>query len=153
MITFRNATTKDIDDIVALEHDCFPDPWSAKSFASSLDNPFCEVIVAVMQVKKPIIVAYAVMLHMYEQGEIAKVAVAPAYHRQGIATEIVNWLIKIAEHEDVETIFLDVRESNKAARKLYERVGFVQFDTTEGFYTNPPEASVKMRYDIGEHQC
>ncbi len=153
MITFRNATTKDIDDIVALEHDCFPDPWSATSFKSSLDNPFCEVIVAETQEETTIIVAYAVMLHMYEQGEIAKVAVAPAYHRQGIATEIVNWLIKIANHEDVETIFLDVRESNEAARKLYERVGFVQYDTTEGFYKNPPEASVKMRYDIGEPQC
>ena len=148
VIAFRSATTRDIDVITAIERDCFTDAWSAKAFASSIDNPFCEVIVGETDEEESAIAAYAVMLHMYEQGEIAKVAVAEKYRRQGIALRLVNWLLKIAEHEDVENVFLDVRQSNTAAQALYEKAGFESYATAEAFYKMPVEAAVKMRRDI-----
>lgn len=155
-ISFRSATEADIDDIVAIENDCFTDAWSAESFRSSLANPFCEVIVGVCHGdgysdtddELSNIVAYAVMMHIYEQGEIAKVAVAKSYRRQGIALRLVGWLLKIAEHEDVENVFLDVRQSNEAARALYEKAGFTPYATAEAFYKSPVETAIKMKYDV-----
>ena len=157
-ISFRNAVDADIEDIVAIENECFTDAWSAESFRSSLANPFCEVIVCQRDGYSDTdgefsrIVAHAVMMHMYEQGEIAKVAVARDFRRQGIASRLVDWLLKIAEHEDVENVFLDVRQSNTAARALYEKAGFTPYATAEAFYKSPVEAAVKMIYSINENE-
>lgn len=146
-ISFRSAGESDINAITAIENDCFTDAWSKEAFKSSLANPFCEVIVAETYEDK-MIVAYAVTMHMYEQGELAKVAVARQYHRQGIALRLVRWLLRIAEHEGVERVFLDVRQSNTAARALYEKAGFKSYAVTEDFYKSPVEPAIKMKKEL-----
>jgi ribosomal-protein-alanine N-acetyltransferase len=76
-----------------------------------------------------------------KEREILNVAVDPAFRRLRIATELlrsemVRW---------PGTHFLEVRESNSAARSLYERVGFEPIGSRPGYYENPPEAGIVMR--------
>lgn len=141
-VTFRSAIEDDLDKMVEIENECFSDAWSRDAFRSCLAGPFYEVVVAFVDDE---IIGYGIMKCLYEDGELVRIAVTSKCHRRKVAYRILDWLIKIATHEGVENVFLDVRESNEPAIKLYEKMGFEKYEITEGFYNDPKEASIKMK--------
>ena len=79
------------------------------------------------------------------QWEIENVAVAPGFRRQGIASQLVAAVIAQARQEDAAAIYLEVRESNAAARGLYSSFDFVESTRRPAYYRDPPEAAVIYR--------
>jgi ribosomal-protein-alanine acetyltransferase len=71
--------------------------------------------------------------------EILNLAVSPAFRRQGIATKLLD------ELRPREAVFLEVRESNFRARKLYEKAGFQTVSRRRKYYSNPDEDGLVMR--------
>jgi ribosomal-protein-alanine N-acetyltransferase len=76
-----------------------------------------------------------------QEREILNIAVHPDFRRLGIASELLRGEIT----RSPGTHFLEVRESNLAARRLYERMGFQAVGTRPGYYENPPETGIVMR--------
>ncbi len=74
--------------------------------------------------------------------EILNLAVAPAHRRRGIARALVRGVLQTLEG----AAFLEVRESNADARKLYESIGFTVTGRRPGYYTAPREAAIVMTY-------
>jgi [ribosomal protein S18]-alanine N-acetyltransferase len=70
--------------------------------------------------------------------EILNLAVQPAFRRRGVAKALLGRLPK-------GDVFLEVRESNLAARGLYQAAGFREVGLRRGYYQNPPEGAVVMR--------
>src|SRR5271157_1380382 len=77
--------------------------------------------------------------------EVLNLAVAPEFRRQGVARKLVESLL--AEAPGV--VYLEVRESNWAARKFYNRMGFREFSSRSGYYQAPTEAAIVMKF----HSC
>ena len=75
------------------------------------------------------------------ESEILNVAVHPEHRRTGIASE----LIRTAILKRPGTHFLEVRESNEPARRLYRKLGFEEVGTRPDYYENPPEMAIVMR--------
>jgi ribosomal protein S18 acetylase RimI-like enzyme len=76
-----------------------------------------------------------------KEREILNIVVHPDFRRLGVATELLrNEIVRSPGAH-----FLEVRESNAAARRLYERLGFQAVGTRPGYYENPPEAGIVMR--------
>jgi ribosomal protein S18 acetylase RimI-like enzyme len=77
-----------------------------------------------------------------DETEILNLAVLPAFRRRGLARRLVEtWL-----EEHPGRCFLEVRESNLAARQLYERAGFHLAGRRPEYYINPPEAAIVMAF-------
>lgn len=76
-----------------------------------------------------------------DEREILNIAVRPQFRGRGIAEKLLRRLVS-AEPGDV---FLEVRESNEVARRVYERVGFRNVGMRPGYYDDPPETAVIMR--------
>jgi ribosomal protein S18 acetylase RimI-like enzyme len=76
-----------------------------------------------------------------QEREILNVAVHPDFRRLGIASELLQTEIK--SHTGVH--FLEVRESNAAARELYARLGFKVVGARPQYYENPIETGIVMR--------
>jgi len=70
--------------------------------------------------------------------EILNVAVDPLRRRTGVAKALLSGLPKAV-------VFLEVRESNLAARSLYRRAGFAELRLRPGYYRNPDEGAIVMR--------
>jgi ribosomal-protein-alanine acetyltransferase len=74
------------------------------------------------------------------QSEMLNLAVSPGYRRQGVASQLVAAALEHAQGD----MFLEVRQSNIAARKLYSSLGFREQGVRPGYYENPPEPAIVM---------
>lgn len=80
-----------------------------------------------------------------DEREILNIAVLGEYRGLGIGEALLRELVFSGETGDV---FLEVRESNHGARRLYERVGFEEVGRRPGYYEDPPETAVIMRIAV-----
>jgi [ribosomal protein S18]-alanine N-acetyltransferase len=74
-----------------------------------------------------------------DECELENVVVAEASQRRGVASRLIQSLVKVASDQKAARIFLEVRESNVAARALYERCGFAIHGRRKSYYTAPTE--------------
>lgn len=74
--------------------------------------------------------------------EIENVVVAAGFLRRGIANELMRALIRRAKNEAASALLLEVRESNLAARGLYEKHGFREVGRRPAYYKNPAEDAI-----------
>jgi ribosomal-protein-alanine N-acetyltransferase len=74
--------------------------------------------------------------------EILNIAVDPIYRRRGIATALVQELIRGSPN----AIYLEVRQSNSAARELYQALGFQELTVRAAYYQDTPEGAVVMKW-------
>jgi len=77
-----------------------------------------------------------------DETEILNVAVAPEFRRQGIAGRLVQYVLETHPGN----VYLEVRQSNLAALKLYESRGFHQISRREKYYSDPAEAAIVMKF-------
>jgi [ribosomal protein S18]-alanine N-acetyltransferase len=76
--------------------------------------------------------------------ELLNLAVAPEARRRGVASALVREF-----RREAGMIFLEVRESNQAARKLYKSLGFEEISARPGYYEFPNETAIVMKF----HSC
>jgi len=78
--------------------------------------------------------------------EIENVAVQPACQRKGLGRQLLCGFLDLARQaEGAQAVFLEVRQSNVAARKLYESMGFVQVGQRKAYYYQPPEDALVFK--------
>ena len=78
----------------------------------------------------------------HREREILNVAVHPEFRRMGVAQALIRSELELFPGDH----FLEVRASNDAGRKLYEKLGFREVGVRPGYYENPPEAGIVMRF-------
>ena len=78
------------------------------------------------------------------EAELLNLVVAPAYRRRNIARQLLGPLLKLDS-----VVYLEVRESNEAARSLYKSLGFKEISVRSAYYHAPPESAIVMKF----HSC
>lgn len=130
-----------------MEQLCYSDPWPANAFASLPDNK--RVYFAVAEAEKGRIVGYAVAWYVMDEGELANLAVAPSQQGRGIGRQLLDATIEDARARHVSHLYLEVRESNTKARRLYESCGFLEVTRRKGYYRSPVEDALILRRTLG----
>ena len=96
------------------------------------------------------IVGYLCAYLIFEELQLASVAVKEAFRRQGIARRLILEMICQARERGAKEFWLDVRESNAAARRLYERLGFREVYRRKSYYRKPKEDALVLLRPAGE---
>jgi ribosomal-protein-alanine N-acetyltransferase len=140
----RPAVERDLLEIVRIERSCFADPWSEESFRRLLAVEPAIFLVAVFPPASAV-AAYAIAFAVGEDGEILNVAVEPGFRGKGLAGQMLDALLIELGARGVLTAFLEVRESNLAARALYGSRGFTEIGQRKAYYRRPVEDALVMR--------
>lgn len=74
--------------------------------------------------------------------ELENIVVSPAVQRKGVGRQLLNALLLGATETNCESVFLEVRESNRVARAFYENVGFRVNGRRKSYYSNPDEEAI-----------
>ena len=140
----------DLDPILAIEQLSFQWPWSRRSFEGELACPsaFSYVVKSAQTDKGARIVAYAFLRRMVDELHVLKIAVTPAQRGRGMATWFLNHCFTIGAQQGANSVYLEVRLSNIAAIKLYEKLGFKEIGRRSNYYPDSKEDALVMLKDI-----
>lgn len=142
-VRIRAAEERDLARIHAIECASFADPWALEGFRDLLEHGRSIVEVAVGDDDQ--VVGYAVAWFVSDESEIANLAVAPEHRRRGIGLLLLDRILEAAATFGTRAVFLEVRESNVAARKLYESRTFAVAGSRKAYYRKPVEDAIVMR--------
>ena len=134
-MTVRPATTEDLAAIAAIQ--------SRSPEASQWDPPSYLIHDCLVAQETRVLGFLVARRTAPDEREILNVAVDPGERRKGIARALLEAeLGRGGNHW-----FLEVRESNSCAIKVYQSVGFRAVARREAYYSNPPEAAIVMKFD------
>jgi [ribosomal protein S18]-alanine N-acetyltransferase len=136
-IAVRKAAAEDLEELLRIQRESSPAAadWSAGALLDALDG----CLVAEMRGG-----VAGFLLHRDvapEEREILNLAVDPAMRRQGVASRLIREFLRCADN----SVFLEVRESNHAARALYAAWGFAEAGLRRGYYHRPVENAIVMK--------
>ncbi len=80
-----------------------------------------------------------------DEWEIENIAVTGSAQRSGLGTRLLTEFLQLVHARGGQTVFLEVRESNSAARALYRKLGFVEAGRRRQYYENPPEDALILK--------
>jgi ribosomal-protein-alanine N-acetyltransferase len=150
-VRLRRATTDDVEAIAAIEQVAFSDPWSRDSFATLARNADVYFVVADSAAHRGPPAAplgYVVAWFVLDEGEIANIAVAPSARGTGVGARLLDAALAEARRRGVGHVFLEVRESNVVARRLYASRGFIELGRRKRYYRAPVEDALVMRCEL-----
>lgn len=131
--------------VAKLEKLCFSDPWSEASVQSEVNNPLSCWLVAIDGSK---VIGYIGSQTAAGESDMMNLAVAPDHRGKGIGASLVNALITELLKRGSSALFLEVRESNLPAIKLYEKLLFQKIGVRPNYYFHPRENAVIMRKEL-----
>jgi len=142
----RDMKAEDLDAVVALERECFAQPWTRAMLAEELRQgqgwrqvaagPSGEVIGFALGRKYP------------DEWHLMDVAVAPRARKRGVGTRLLRVFVADADRAG-KPVLLEVREHNEAAIALYEGHGFSVLAVRRGYYPDTGENALVMWRDPG----
>jgi ribosomal-protein-alanine N-acetyltransferase len=138
-------TAADVPAVAALEASSFSTPWHPDTFLRLLERPGAELWVTE---EDDDVVAYAVLWCILDEGELANIAVPPEARGRGVGGGMLDHLLEVARDRGVRRLFLEVRESNAAARGLYETRGFREVGRRRAYYEKPREDARVLALDL-----
>jgi ribosomal-protein-alanine N-acetyltransferase len=94
------------------------------------------------------ILAFLVAHHIAPEWVLENIVVAHSARRNGLGKRLLDALLTRAKETNSDSIFLEVRESNAAARALYERAGFEQTGRRKSYYATPQEDAILYRLPL-----
>lgn len=143
-VAFEPMTTPDLDAVHALEMSAYAHPWSRKHFRDSLQAGYPAVMLlgeslpgentASERADGRRLLGYLVAMSGVDEVHLLNITVAPAHQRQGWARFMLDALALWSRGQQAHWLWLEVRESNAPARRLYEGYGFKQVGVRKGYY-------------------
>ncbi|OVE73770.1 ribosomal-protein-alanine N-acetyltransferase [bacterium B13(2017)] len=144
VLSIRSIIKNDIDQIINIENQSNPNPWSRKIFEKEL---LIINSIHLAGISNNQIVTYIFSWIVHDELHIHNIATHPIFRLKGFAKKILFKTIQIAKQKNVKIIDLDVRESNIHAISFYKKIGFIENGMRNNYYSNQ-ENAILMRYNI-----
>jgi ribosomal-protein-alanine N-acetyltransferase len=147
-ISIHPVEKRDVAAIAVIERAAFSDPWSARSFHDALSHP--AVYFACARSDDGEVLGYVVAWFVADEGEIANLAVAPVGWGRGIGRTLLDAALEEARARKANAVYLEVRDSNERARRLYGSRGFEEIGRRRNYYQLPDEDAIVLRRTLSE---
>ncbi len=140
---FKRAVPDHAAAIEKIEKESFRDPWTAYGILTTICKESGMSFVAIDEGE---VVAYLFGCFIPPEGEIYRIAVRGDKRQRGIGYRLLSYAYKTEQGRGLESLFLEVRSKNTAARALYKSFGFEEFGERKNYYKNPNDDAILMCY-------
>ena len=147
-MTIRPATLADIPSMLQLDRQSATAAhWTDEQYRQAFQSEGPPRLLLVAE--SPLnIVGFLVARLVAPEWELENIVVAPSARRKGLGMRLLGALLAAARETSSSAIFLEVRESNAAARTLYEKASFEPAGRRKAYYANPVEDAVLYRLPL-----
>ncbi len=145
--TILRLDYSDLREVVQIENRSFPEPWSLAMFYHELVLPYSHFYVMRKdseEKEKGEMLAYGGFWKVKDEAHITNFAVHPDYRNRGIGTKFLGVLLEKARNLGAKMATLEVRASNIAGQRLYEKWGFARVRVRKGYYAYTGEDAIVM---------
>jgi ribosomal-protein-alanine N-acetyltransferase len=144
----RRATLADIPALMVLEkHAATAAHWSLQQYETAFSAEAPSRVVLILE-EEAGVQAFIAGRALGEEWEIENIAVAGPVRRRGLGTRLLGEFLDLARGGGAKAVFLEVRESNLAARRLYENWAFVESGRRRRYYREPEEDAIVYRLGL-----
>lgn len=144
-MTVRRMRRHDVRQVAEIERLSYSLPWSAFTFRSLFRRSNTVLLVAE---EDKSITGYAALWLAVDEAELGNLAVRPGWRGRGIGRTLLRHVLEAAAARGARAVFLEVRESNAVARRLYEASGFRVVGSRPDYYASPREDALVMRLSL-----
>ncbi len=123
-----SGSSDDVTSVCALARQCLPEAWSERNLRSSLAAGFDLLLTK----QNDTLLGYLLSSDVLDEIHIMQLVVAPQHRRRGIASSLLQTLV--SNSTDMNSLQLEVRASNIAARRFYHKAGFVVCGRRKNYY-------------------
>lgn len=137
---------EDLEEVLAIERASFSMPWSRGAFLYEMQQN--RVARCWVMREGPRVVGYLCLWEVSDELHITNLAVDPADRRRGIARALLGSVLDQARGRGLRVVVLEVRPSNREARRLYESFGFHVIGHRQGYYYDTGEDALVMEHRL-----
>ncbi|MEJ1298814.1 MAG: ribosomal protein S18-alanine N-acetyltransferase [Candidatus Sedimenticola sp. (ex Thyasira tokunagai)] len=146
LLKIRPMTNDDVEAVMVVELCCYEFPWTEGIFRDSLRVGYnCWVSTLGER-----IIGYGVVSVAVGEAHLLNLCTHPDFQGQGVAGRLLQHLMTVARKREADTLFLEVRASNKVAIGLYESIGFNEIGRRRGYYPDQQgrEDAIILAYSL-----
>lgn len=147
-IIIEAMTPDDLEEVAPIEEASYTTPWKRHMFETELKgNPFARLFVARDPVNHTLL-GYICFWLVFDELHLMNLSVHPDWRRQGIGEDLARWAMTWGRENGARLAMLEVRASNLAAKRLYEKLGFQVVAARSGYYREPVEDALIMNTSL-----
>ena len=131
--------------ILDIERLSFPSPWKLNAFIAEIKKPISHIW-AITAEKS--LWGYICFWMFDSEIQILNIAVHPLKRGQNFGWTLLAKMLEISDSNDIRYIWLEVRPSNRPARKMYQKIGFQEVGRRPGYYPDTNEEAIIMALEL-----
>lgn len=141
---WRAMLPTDVDAVHTLDARAYPHPWSRANFADAIASGY---VCACLCAADGTLMGHVVVMRGVDETHLLNITVAPERQGRGLGAAMLRDVVAWSQAEGAEALWLEVRQSNARARRLYLRSGFEAVGLRKGYYPDGQgrEDAVVMR--------
>ena len=142
-VNIRQLEVIDLEQIVAIEQSAHDHPWKKSIHLSCIEQEYPSLVLE----EKSNIIGYVVFNYLFDECHLMNITTAPLHQGQGYASQLIQAMYKQAKIAGMQSVLLEVRESNQPALSFYAKEGFEEIGRRPNYYPNKDsrEAAIVMR--------
>jgi ribosomal-protein-alanine N-acetyltransferase len=144
----RRMRPDDLEEVMVIEREAFPHPWSTDLFRRELEHDWSTILVSVAPhsplASAETVTGFLIFWLVHDEVHILNVAVAPVHRRKGIARALMQEAEKRAHQANAALMTLEVRRSNLGALDLYREFDYRAVGVRPNYYVDEGEDAIVM---------
>jgi len=147
-LQFARMQVSDLPDVLAIENDVYPHPWSRGNFLDSLYSGY-----EAWTLRDPagMLAGYFLVMIAVDEAHLLNISVRRDLHGKGVGRMQLDKVATLSRDKGMASILLEVRPSNQRALAVYRQYGFEQIGVRKGYYPaadNTREDAIVMRFAL-----
>lgn len=147
-VHFAPMRADDLSEVLAIENDVYPFPWTRGNFLDSLYSGYENWT---LREASRELVGYFLLMFAVDEAHLLNITVRRGLHGKGLGRMQLDKVVSLARERGMTSVLLEVRPSNHRALAVYERYGFVQIGKRKAYYpapNNTREDAIVMRFAL-----